>query len=80
MIGKIKFIWKLMGLIFFFKKDNIESNVETSVDQTSKGVEELRAASKYQRSARTKMCILALILVIIAGVAVVTIYFLIPKK
>jgi len=60
--------------------DNIESNVETSVDQTSKGVEELRAASKYQRSARTKMCILALILVIIAGVAVVTIYFLIPKK
>jgi len=50
--------------------DNIETNVEASVQHTSKGVVELRKASDYQKSARTKMCCLALILLIVAGVAV----------
>jgi len=59
--------------------DNIESNVESSVVDTSKGVEELSQASKYQKSTRSKMCILALILVVVAGVSVLIIYFLYKK-
>lgn len=55
--------------------DNIESNVEASVVDTSKGTEELVTASKYQKKARTKMCLLALILIVVAAAAVLVIYF-----
>jgi len=51
-----------------FMIDNIESNIESTAVQTSAGVKELQAASKHQRSARSKLCILAIIIAIIAAV------------
>jgi syntaxin 7 len=51
-----------------FMIDNIESNIESTAVQTQAGVKELQAASKHQRSARSKLCILAVIIAIIAGV------------
>ena len=48
--------------------DSIESSVESSVVATEKGVVELRKASTYQRSARTKLCVLLIILLVIAAV------------
>jgi len=59
--------------------DSIESNVENSLVATEKGVSELRQASNYQRSSRSKLCILLLILLIIGAVAVVVIWLLVRK-
>lgn len=57
-----------------FMIDNIESNVESASHNTAEAVVQLRAASKYQKKSRTKMCVLALIITIIAGVIAVVIY------
>jgi len=54
--------------------DSIESNVESSVVQTDRGVIELRKASDYQKSSRTKLCCLLLILIIIAAVVGIIIW------
>jgi t-SNARE complex subunit (syntaxin) len=54
--------------------DSIESNVESSVIATEKGVVELRKASNYQKSSRTKLCVLLLILIIIAAVVGIIIW------
>ena len=35
---------------------------------------QLREASKYQKKSRTKMCVLALIITVIAGIVIVCIY------
>lgn len=51
-----------------FMIDNIESNIESTVHNTAEGVVQLRKASEHQKSARNKMCWLALIIAIIAGV------------
>jgi len=50
-----------------FMIDNIESNIETTAVQTQEAVVELQKASKHQRSARSKMCILAIIITVIAA-------------
>ncbi len=55
--------------------DNIESNVESTAHNTAEGVQQLRQASKHQRSARTKLCCLALIIVIVAAVIAGVLYF-----
>lgn len=61
-----------------FMIDNIESNIESTAVQTSAGVKELQAASKHQRSARSKLCILAIIIAIVA--AVVTLILVLTLK
>lgn len=61
-----------------FMIDNIESNIESTAVQTSAGVKELQAASKHQRSARSKLCILAIIIAVIA--AVVTLILVVSLK
>jgi len=49
--------------------DNIESNVEKGSQETKQAVQELKKASQYQRSSRSKMCCLLLLILIIAGAA-----------
>jgi len=56
--------------------DNIESNIESAVQDTNKGVVEIRKASDYQKRSRTKLCILALILVIIVSVIVLVVWLM----
>eukprot|EP01132_Coremiostelium_polycephalum_P005037 gene5037-6268_t len=60
--------------------NNIEANIESSHLNVKEGVQELHQASKYQRSSRTKMCWLALILIVVAGVLAVILYFTLRKK
>jgi len=50
--------------------DNIESHISNAEQYTSQGVEEVASAEKKQRSARTKMCCIALIIVVIIGVVI----------
>jgi len=59
--------------------DNIESNIESSVVSTSTGVEEIRKASDHQKKARTKLCCLTVILLIIASVLVLVIFLFFAK-
>jgi len=59
--------------------DNIESNVEDTSAHTAEAVVQLTQASKHQRSARTKMCWLALILVIVLAVIAISVYFTTKK-
>jgi len=59
--------------------NSIEANVEASAAETTKATSEIRKASEYQKSARGKMCCLALILMIIIAVIVVVIYFFFRK-
>jgi len=54
--------------------DSIEANVEESVVNTEQGVQELRKASTYQKSSRSKLCCLLLILIIILAVVAVVIW------
>jgi len=54
--------------------DNIESNVEKGAQETKAAVSELKKASEYQKSSRSKMCVLLIIILIIAGVAAVGFY------
>jgi len=61
-----------------FMIDNIESNIESTAVQTKAAVGELQQASKHQRSARSKMCILAVILSVIA--AIVTLILVLSLK
>lgn len=65
MIGTVIIV--LCGLII---TDNIESNVEAADDYTSKGYEEVKKASEYQKSSRNKMCCLLLIIVIVLAAVV----------
>jgi len=60
--------------------DSIESNIESGVQNTTKGVEDIQKASKYQRSSRNKLCCLALIILIILGVAILFIWMFGIKK
>jgi len=57
--------------------DNIENNISQTVVRTDQANQELTKASKYQKSARTKMCCLLLIILIVA--AILTVIF-IPKN
>jgi len=57
--------------------DNIENNISQTVVRTDQANQELTKASKYQKSARTKMCCLLLIILIVA--AILTIIF-VPKN
>jgi t-SNARE complex subunit (syntaxin) len=59
--------------------DHIESNIDESVSRVEDGVVELRKANEYQKSSRNKMCCLALILLIVAGVTVLVVYFVLAK-
>lgn len=47
--------------------DRIDYNIENAAVETGKAVEEIRKASDYQKSARTKMFILILIILVIIG-------------
>jgi len=51
--------------------DQIEYTVSQSVNYTSKAVEELRSANKYQRSYRKKMCCMVGILLILLLVIII---------
>jgi len=51
--------------------DNIESHIDSAVSNVSRGVVELRQAADYQKSTRTKMCCLVVIILAIVGVVVV---------
>jgi len=57
--------------------DNIENNISQTVVRTDQANQELTKASKYQKSARNKMCCLLLIILIVA--AILTIIF-VPKN
>jgi len=59
--------------------DNIESNVEESVDYTNQGVVEVVKANEYQKSARTKMCFVLLFFVVIVAVVAIVVKVLIAK-
>jgi len=48
--------------------DQIEYNVQQSVNFTEKGVQELQSARKYQKNARKKMCCLIITFLVILGV------------
>jgi len=62
-----------------FMIDNIESNVESTSTNTAEAVVQLRQASKHQRSARTKMCWLALIITIVIAVLAIVLYVTMKK-
>jgi len=51
--------------------DNIENNISQTVVRTDQANQELVKASKYQKSARTKMCCLLLIILIVSAVLTV---------
>lgn len=51
--------------------DNIEAHISNAEHYVSQGVEEVASAEKKQRSARTKLCCIALIIVIVIGVVIV---------
>jgi len=51
--------------------DNIESNINSTVSNTAKGVVELHKAADYQRSQRTKLCCIILVVLLIVAVVVV---------
>eukprot|EP01113_Clastostelium_recurvatum_P043129 TRINITY_DN7084_c0_g1_i4.p1 TRINITY_DN7084_c0_g1~~TRINITY_DN7084_c0_g1_i4.p1 ORF type:complete len:335 (+),score=97.56 TRINITY_DN7084_c0_g1_i4:113-1117(+) len=59
--------------------DNIEDQIESTVDHTTSGVQELRKASEHQKSARSKMCWLLLIVVIVAAVLAGVLVFTLKK-
>ncbi|KAK3597604.1 hypothetical protein CHS0354_030150 [Potamilus streckersoni] len=48
--------------------DTIEANVEKAYTHVEEGTEQLKKAATYQKSSRKKMCILAIIFVIIAAI------------
>lgn len=51
--------------------DNIESNVEAVVENTSSATGEIKKASDYQKSARTKMCCILMIFLIIIAIIII---------
>jgi syntaxin 7 len=53
--------------------DNIESNISSSVEATSTGVEQLEGAEEYQRKARKKCVIITIIVVVIIAIIVLAI-------
>ena len=55
--------------------DNIQTNIETAVNSTQRGVRELARASRTQRQARRTMCI-----IIACTLALVTILIIVLKS
>jgi len=55
--------------------DNIESNVEKTSHDTKSANVELKKASEYQQSYRSKLCVLVIIILVIAGVAALAIWW-----
>lgn len=56
--------------------DNIESNVEVSHQHTKAAQKDIQKASDYQKKARTKLCCLAILIMIVAAVAVIVFYMI----
>lgn len=57
--------------------DNIESNIENVVVSTTEANTELQEGAKYQKKARTKMCILLIIGIIILAILILVIVFVV---
>jgi len=55
--------------------DSIESHIEHAAIHVEHGNQQLTRASSYQKSARKKMCILALVTLVIATIVILIIYF-----
>ena len=55
--------------------DNIESHIANAEQYTSQGVQEIASAEKSQRSARTKLCCIALIIVVVIAVVILVALF-----
>eukprot|EP01111_Echinosteliopsis_oligospora_P002122 TRINITY_DN1310_c1_g1_i2.p1 TRINITY_DN1310_c1_g1~~TRINITY_DN1310_c1_g1_i2.p1 ORF type:complete len:280 (+),score=87.04 TRINITY_DN1310_c1_g1_i2:121-960(+) len=62
-----------------FMIDSIESNIESTAHNTTEGVVQLRKASEHQRSARTKMCWLAVIIAVIVAVLAIILLLTLRK-
>jgi len=59
--------------------DTIEGSIRQTEINTKEGVGQLRKAAEHQKSSRTKMCWLALILLIVAAVLGVILFFTLRK-
>ena len=55
--------------------DNIQTNIETAHSQTTRGVKELARASKSQRKARSRMCIIAICVMAVLIILVLVLKF-----
>ena len=55
--------------------DNIQTNIETAADSTTRGVRELARASRSQRRARSRMCIIAACVLAILIILVMVLKF-----
>ena len=60
--------------------DNIESHIANAEQYTSQGVQEIASAEKSQRSARTKLCCIALIIVVVIAVVILVALFGADRK
>ncbi|XP_016108768.1 syntaxin-12-like [Sinocyclocheilus grahami] len=54
--------------------DSIEANVESAEVHVERGAEQLQRASHYQQKSRKKMCILAVVLVLVVGIIAIIIW------
>ncbi|KAI2652553.1 Syntaxin-12 [Labeo rohita] len=54
--------------------DSIEANVESAEVHVERGAEQLQRAAHYQQKSRKKMCILAVVLVIVVGIIAIIIW------
>ncbi|EGC38378.1 hypothetical protein DICPUDRAFT_148991 [Dictyostelium purpureum] len=59
--------------------NTIEASLESTAMNTKEGVVHLQKASQHQRSSRTKMCWIALILLIVAAVLGIILFFTLRK-
>eukprot|EP00003_Mantamonas_plastica_P016209 TRINITY_DN270_c1_g2_i1.p1 TRINITY_DN270_c1_g2~~TRINITY_DN270_c1_g2_i1.p1 ORF type:complete len:511 (+),score=110.48 TRINITY_DN270_c1_g2_i1:531-2063(+) len=70
-INEVNLIFKDMAVIVNEQGkqlENIEAIAEKSSDRVADGVTDLRKASKWQKAARNKMCILLVIILVVGGV------------
>ena len=51
--------------------DNIQTNLETAANQTSRGVHQLTRAAQHQRKSRWRVCVLILCALALVGAIVV---------
>jgi syntaxin 7 len=79
MIGACALVLKRLVISQSRATENIESNIQKTDVNTKEGVAELRKANSYQKSSRTKLCILLLCIVLLCG-AVAGGYFLFKPK
>eukprot|EP01114_Cavostelium_apophysatum_P015761 TRINITY_DN4364_c0_g1_i2.p1 TRINITY_DN4364_c0_g1~~TRINITY_DN4364_c0_g1_i2.p1 ORF type:complete len:319 (+),score=63.04 TRINITY_DN4364_c0_g1_i2:205-1161(+) len=54
--------------------DSIESNIESAVHDTDRGVEEIEKANNYQKKSRTKLCCILLIITLLLAVGGVLVW------